>query len=81
MTQPFPPPHAHAAHHAHGHGHGHSHSHSHGHGHGPAHPPQSVNRGIGPEFSLIRLSVMQRLALTLGPIFLLWLLLGWALAQ
>ena len=70
--------HAGHGHHDHSHGHGHDHTHGHGHAHGAAMQfarPQSAV----PAFSLLTLSVWQRLAGASALIFVLWLIVLWAL--
>jgi hypothetical protein len=53
----------------------HSHTHSHAHAHHPAqHRPLA-------SFSLLRLSVVQRLTLSLIPTAVIWALLIWAVAE
>lgn len=58
----------------------HSHAHSHAHSHSQARPQTSGAPAPVPDFSLLRLSVPQRLALALLQIGVMWLLLIWALA-
>jgi hypothetical protein len=58
----------------------HSHAHSHAHSHSQARPQTSGAPAFVPDFSLLRLSVPQRLALALLQIGVMWLLLIWALA-
>ena len=58
----------------------HSHAHSHAHSHSHARPQTSGAPAPVPDFSLLRLSVPQRLALALLQIGVMWLLLIWALA-
>lgn len=54
--------------------------HSHAHSHSHARPQTSGAPAPVPDFSLLRLSVPQRLALALLQIGVMWLLLIWALA-
>lgn len=58
----------------------HSHAHSHAHSHSHARPQTNGAPAPVPDFSLLRLSVPQRLALALLQIGVMWLLLIWALA-
>jgi hypothetical protein len=56
----------------------HRHSHSHAHAHSHARPQTNGAPTPVPDFSLLRLSVPQRLTLALLPVAIMWLLLLWA---
>jgi len=62
--------------HSHDHVHGHSHGPAHAHSHGPAHRHPAAT----PAFSLLRLSVWQRLAIVLPLAALLWAGTLWVIA-
>jgi hypothetical protein len=59
----------------------HSHSHSHGHSHSHARTSLSGTPALVPDFSLLRLSMPQRVALALLPTAVMWALLLWAFAE
>jgi len=57
-------------HHGHSHTHGHTHSHTHGHAHD--HAPMGARTGTGATWSLLGLSVLQRVMGALVVIALIW---------